>query len=58
MKKMSCKSYRDRQFGSKSVGQRASTILAGPVFNIILSMILFGVLTLMTGVKPRFRFTR
>ncbi len=44
---------RDRQFGSKSVGQRASTILAGPVFNIILSMILFGVLTLMTGVETK-----
>lgn len=43
----------DRQFGSKSLGQRTSTILAGPVFNIILSIILFGVLTMMTGVETK-----
>ncbi|MFS8512218.1 MAG: RIP metalloprotease RseP [Planifilum fulgidum] len=44
---------RDRQFGSKTVGQRAATILAGPVFNILLSVILFAILTMMTGVETK-----
>lgn len=43
----------DRQFGSKTIGQRASTILAGPLFNIILSVILFAVLTMMIGVETK-----
>lgn len=43
----------DRQFGSKTPGQKAMTIFAGPLFNIILTIILFGVYTAMTGVEAR-----
>lgn len=43
----------DRQFSSKTVGQKALTILAGPVFNIILTIILFGVYTWVTGVEAK-----
>lgn len=43
----------DRQFGSKSVGQKAMAIFAGPLFNIILTIILFSVYTWMTGVEDR-----
>ncbi|MGV2787045.1 RIP metalloprotease RseP, partial [Clostridium perfringens] len=32
---------RDRQFGSKTVGQRALAIFAGPVMNFILAFVLF-----------------
>ncbi|AIQ64416.1 RIP metalloprotease RseP [Paenibacillus stellifer] len=41
---------RDRQFGSKTVGQRAIAILAGPVMNFLLAFILFGVYIQMAGV--------
>lgn len=34
---------RDRQFASKTVGQRAMSIFAGPLMNFILAFILFGV---------------
>jgi regulator of sigma E protease len=43
----------DRQFGSKTVWQRALAILAGPVFNIILTIILFGVYTAVIGVEAK-----
>jgi regulator of sigma E protease len=43
----------DRQFSSKTVGQKALTILAGPVFNIILTIFLFAVYTLVTGIEAR-----
>jgi regulator of sigma E protease len=43
----------DRQFSSKTVVQKALTILAGPVFNIILTIILFGVYTWVTGVEAK-----
>ncbi|SHF32029.1 regulator of sigma E protease [Seinonella peptonophila] len=39
----------DRQFGSKKVGQKAMTIFAGPLFNIILTAFLF---TLFVAVAP------
>ncbi|GGE25217.1 regulator of sigma-W protease RasP [Marinithermofilum abyssi] len=41
----------DRQFGSKTVGERALAILAGPVFNIVLAVILFATLTKMYGLE-------
>ncbi len=40
---------RDRQFGSKTVGQRAMSIFAGPLMNFILAFILFGVHLQMAG---------
>lgn len=40
----------DRQFGSKTVGQKALAILAGPLFNIILTALLFAILAFRTGV--------
>lgn len=44
---------KDRQFGSKTVGQKALAIFAGPLFNIILTVILFAVYAMMTGVDHR-----
>ncbi len=44
---------KDRQFGSKTVGQKAMTIFAGPLFNIILTIILFMVYTFMVGIQDR-----
>lgn len=43
----------DRQFSSKTLGQRALTILAGPVFNIVLAAVLFMVLVKLTGVESK-----
>ncbi|WP_027414639.1 RIP metalloprotease RseP [Aneurinibacillus terranovensis] len=40
----------DRQFGSKTVGQRAAAIFAGPLFNFILAFILLTVMGLAYGV--------
>ena len=40
----------DRQYGAKSVGARAMFIIAGPLFNVLLSVVLFSILTLMIGV--------
>lgn len=40
----------DRQFGSKTVGQRSLTIFAGPLFNFILSFFIFLALGLFQGV--------
>ncbi|SDW26707.1 RIP metalloprotease RseP [Paenibacillus sp. CF384] len=40
----------DRQFGSKTVGQRALAIVAGPVMNFVLAFVLFGLYFQMAGV--------
>lgn len=40
----------DRQFGSKSLGKRAMTIFAGPLFNFILSFFIFLAIGLLQGV--------
>ncbi|MGX9133698.1 RIP metalloprotease RseP [Rummeliibacillus sp. JY-2-4R] len=40
----------DRQFNSKSLGKRAMTIFAGPLFNFILSILVFIAIAFMTGV--------
>lgn len=40
----------DRQFGSKTVGQRALAIFAGPVMNFLLAFVLFAVYWQMVGV--------
>lgn len=41
----------DRQFSSKTVGQKAATIFAGPLFNILLTIVLFILFVMMTGVQ-------
>ncbi|GAB6988951.1 RIP metalloprotease RseP [Paenibacillus pini] len=41
---------RNRQFGSKTVGQRALSIFAGPLMNFILAFILFAVHLQMAGI--------
>lgn len=41
---------RDRQYGSKTVGQRALSIFAGPLMNFILAFILFALHTQMAGI--------
>ncbi|KOP67671.1 RIP metalloprotease RseP [Bacillus sp. FJAT-18019] len=41
---------RDRQFGSKTVGQRALAIFAGPVMNFILAFVLFALNIQMAGI--------
>lgn len=41
---------RNRQFGSKTVGQRALSIFAGPVMNFILAFILFAIHIQMAGI--------
>lgn len=40
----------DRQFNSKTVGQRAMTIFAGPLFNFILAFVIYLVIGLIHGV--------
>ncbi|TQR20955.1 RIP metalloprotease RseP [Psychrobacillus vulpis] len=40
----------DRQFGSKTVGQRSMTIFAGPLFNFVLSFFIFLLIGLLQGV--------
>lgn len=40
----------DRQFGSKTVGQRSMAIFAGPLFNFILAFFIFLLLGLLQGV--------
>ena len=40
----------DRQFNSKTVGQRAMAIFAGPLFNFILAFVIFIALALLTGI--------
>ncbi|PZT56044.1 RIP metalloprotease RseP [Paenibacillus silvae] len=41
---------KDRQFGSKTVAQRAMAIFAGPLMNFILAFVLFAVYAQMAGV--------
>lgn len=41
----------DRQFGSKTILQRALTIFAGPLFNILMTIFLFIVVTFMIGLE-------
>ncbi|WP_340003832.1 RIP metalloprotease RseP [Paenibacillus sp. FSL K6-0276] len=41
---------KDRQFGSKTVGQRALAIVAGPVMNFLLAFVLFAIHIQMAGV--------
>jgi len=41
---------KDRQFGSKTIGQRSLAIVMGPVMNFLLAFVLFGIFTLMSGV--------
>ncbi|WP_028550461.1 RIP metalloprotease RseP [Paenibacillus sp. UNC451MF] len=43
----------DRQFGSKTVGQRAMSIFAGPMMNFILAFILFVTVAFMAGVPDK-----
>ena len=40
----------DRQFGSKTVGQRSLAIFAGPLFNFILAFFIFVLLGLLQGI--------
>ncbi|MCR8642154.1 RIP metalloprotease RseP [Paenibacillus sp. N1-5-1-14] len=40
----------DRQFGSKTVGQRALSIVMGPVMNFLLAVVLFCIVVIMAGV--------
>lgn len=40
----------DRQFNSKTVGQRAMAIFAGPLFNFILAFFVFAFIAMMQGV--------
>ncbi len=40
----------DRQFNSKTVGQRAMAIFAGPLFNFILAFLVFAFIAIMQGV--------
>jgi regulator of sigma E protease len=41
----------DRQFGSKTVGQRALSIFAGPMMNFLLAFVLFLLFMLLNGVS-------
>lgn len=43
----------DRQFASKSVGQRAMQLFAGPMMNFILALVLFCIIGLMHGVPVK-----
>ncbi|ALS21672.1 MULTISPECIES: RIP metalloprotease RseP [Paenibacillus] len=43
----------DRQFGSKTVGQRALSIFAGPLMNFILAFILFVTVVFIAGVPHK-----
>jgi regulator of sigma E protease len=43
----------NRQFGSKTLGQRAMTIFAGPLFNFILAILLFTSFFFMVGIPDR-----
>lgn len=40
----------DRQFASKTLGQRAMAIFAGPMMNFVLAIVLFTILAIMQGV--------
>ncbi|UUZ85960.1 site-2 protease family protein [Paenibacillus sp. P26] len=43
----------DRQFGSKTVGQRALSIFAGPLMNFLLAFVLFVTVVFMAGVPDK-----
>lgn len=43
----------DRQFGSKTIGQRAMTIFAGPLMNFILAFLLFVTVVFVAGVPDK-----
>lgn len=43
----------DRQFGSKTVGQRAMAIFAGPMMNFVLAFILFVTVVFLAGVPDK-----
>ena len=40
----------DRQFASKTVGQRAMTIFAGPMMNFVLAFVIFLIIGLLQGI--------
>lgn len=40
----------DRQFGQKTIGQRALSIFAGPLMNFLLAFVLFGLVIMMSGI--------
>lgn len=40
----------DRQFGHKTIGQRALSIFAGPLMNFLLAFLLFGLVVMMSGI--------
>lgn len=42
---------RNRQYGSKTVGQRAMAIFAGPLMNFVLAFVLFAIYVQMTGIQ-------
>ena len=46
---------KDRQFGSKTVGQRSLAIFAGPVMNFLLAFVLFAIHLQMVGVPVEVR---
>lgn len=43
----------DRQFASKKLSQRAMTIFAGPLFNFILAVVVFTVISMLQGVPVK-----
>lgn len=45
----------DRQFGSKTVGQRALAIFMGPVMNFLLAIVLFAVVVMMQGIPSNIK---
>ncbi|WP_135547222.1 RIP metalloprotease RseP [Paenibacillus cymbidii] len=45
----------DRQFGSKTVGQRALAIFAGPVMNFLLAFVLFLIAMFMHGIPQQIK---
>lgn len=48
----------DRQFGSKSVGQRMMAIFAGPLMNFLLALVLFISVVFMTGVPSKIQISQ
>jgi len=45
----------NRQFGSKTVGQRAMAIAAGPMMNVLLAFVLFMAAVALAGIPERYR---
>lgn len=48
----------DRQFGGKSVGQRAAAIFAGPMMNFVLAFVLFVAYMWSTGIPQHLRLAQ